>query len=142
MLAAHRDFKDTHKSATPLSLYLIALTTLRGEGARLDKMADMVGYYDNVKWKSWVELNPETAEELHLVDHQQVWVESPRGRKQMVLVINPGLVPGVAAVPSGLGRSGTFQFGESVTDIISADQDCLTGAVARAETHVRVYTAA
>jgi len=139
MLGAYRSFETEGATHLPLMLYPIELTTLRGEGGRLDKMADMVGYYDNVKWKSWVELNPETADEFNLSDRQPVWVESATGKLQMTLILNPGLMPGVAALPVGLGKAGTFHFGSNFRSIASTARDCFTGQPAVAETRVRVY---
>ncbi|MBI5866905.1 MAG: molybdopterin-dependent oxidoreductase [candidate division Zixibacteria bacterium] len=124
-----------------MSLHLIELTTLRGEGARIEKIADMIGYYDNIKWQCWVELSPDTAERLRLQPNQMVWVESPHGRKQLPLVLNPGLAPGVAAVPAGLGRVGSVSYGENIYDILAPARECLTGIPALAATKVRVYSA-
>ena len=141
MLGAHRRFDDQSESPDYLSLHLIELTTLRGEGARIEKIADMAGYYDNVSWQCWVELNPETAAELHLHRDQRVWVESLYGKKQMPLLFNPGLTPGVAAIPIGLGRVGAFAYGDNIYDILSPVRECFTGMPAIAETKVRVYAA-
>ena len=139
MLGAYRTFREEAEGPFPLNLYPIELTTLRGVGGRLDKMADMVGYYDNVKWQSWVELNPETAAEHGLAERQQVWVESATGKLQLTLILNAGLMPGVAAVPVGLGKHGTFQFGENLNRIAGSARDCFTGLPAFVETRVRVY---
>lgn len=141
MLGSYRRFDDHAESSDYLSLHLIELTTLRGEGARIEKIADMVGYYDNIKWQCWVELNPETAAKLNLDPDQKVWVESPYGKKQLPLLLNPGLAPGIAAVPVGLGRAGAFAYGENIYDILAPTRECFTGIPAIAETKVRVYAA-
>lgn len=138
-LGAYRRFEKAEDEHPKLDLYLIELTTLRGEGGHLPKMADMVGYYSNIKWKSWVELNPETARELGVRGDQEVWVESEYGKLRMMLKINPGLVPGTAAVPAGMGKDGARGFGANVNNVLSPAQDCLTGAAARAETKVKIY---
>lgn len=141
MLGAARRNEEPPESADHLSLHLIEMTTIRGDGARIEKLADMIGYYDNVKWKCWVELNPETAAELGLRAAQNVWVESAHGRKQLPLVLNAGLAPRVAAVPAGLGRTGSVAYGENIYDILAPVRECLTGLPAVAETKVRVYAA-
>jgi anaerobic selenocysteine-containing dehydrogenase len=138
-LASFRDFEQPSEGHFAFDLYLIELTTLRGVGGRLDKMAEMAGYYNNVNWTTWVELNPETARESHLRNNQEVWVESENGRLRLLLKVNPGLVPDVAAIPLGMGKEGTRRFGTNVNSILSPDQDCLTGAPARAETKVKIY---
>lgn len=139
MLGAYRSLEEKDRQPFPLNLYPIELTTLRGVGGRLDKMADMVGYYNNLKWQSWVELNPETAAAHDLADRQRVWVESATGKLQLTLILNAGLMPGVAAVPVGLGKHGTFQCGENFNRIASSARDSFTGVPALAETRVRVY---
>jgi len=141
MLGSHKRSDERPETSDNLSLHLIELTTLRGDGARIEKLADMVGYYDNVKWQCWVELNPETAAELNLSPDQRVWVESPYGKKRLPLLLNRGLAPGIAAVPAGLGRAGTFAYGENIYDILAPIRECFTGMPAVAETKVRVYAA-
>jgi len=138
-LGHFRETDEVESSQYPFTLYLMELTTTRGEGGRLDDMADMVGYYDYFKWQSWVELNPETAAELNLKDKDMVWVESSRGKVRLSLVLNPGLFPNVAAVPVGLGKKGKYTFGENISQILSMERDILTGAPAIAETYVRIY---
>lgn len=139
MLGTYREFSEVEESQYPLSLYLIEQTTLRGDGSRLKKMADMVGFGHNVMWQSWVELNPETAKKYNLSDKQMVWVESARSKQQMLLVINPGLVPEVAAVPSGLGRQGSHIIGQNINNILVTSRDCFTGAPSKTETKVKIY---
>jgi anaerobic selenocysteine-containing dehydrogenase len=138
-LATYRDFDQPGDGRPTFDLYLIELTTLRGDGGRLGKMADMVGYYNNINWKTWIELHPETARELNLQDNQEVWVESENGRLRLRLKVNPGLVPGVVAIPAGMGKEGTRSFGTNINSILAPVQDCFTGAPARAETKVKVY---
>lgn len=141
MLGAYRSFESEGESHFPLYLYPVELTTLRGEGGRLNKMADMVGYYDNMKWQCWVELNPETAAEYGLSERQQVWVESATDKLQVPVMFNPGLMPGVAALPLGMGKGGTFGFGVNLRNLSGTARECFTGQPALAETRVRVYAA-
>jgi anaerobic selenocysteine-containing dehydrogenase len=138
-LGPYREIEENERSQFPLDLYITELTTTRGEGGRLNDMADMIGYYEYLKWKSWVELNPETASELGLKDGQTVWVESPTGKIQLLLVLNPGLMPEVAAIPAGLGKKGSYAFGENISRILSTDREIFTGTPAIAETRVKIY---
>jgi len=139
MVGAYRNFEKDEEAQFPLDLYLIELTTLRGDGGRLKAMAEMVGYYQDIKWHSWVELNPETAKELGLSDKQKVWVESVHGKQRLMLLFNPGLVPKVAAVPVGFGKQGTYTSGEVISKILSSARDVFTGMAARMETKVKIY---
>lgn len=138
-LGAYRNFDQDEESQFPLDLYLIELTTLRGDGGRLKNMADMVGYYQDIKWQSWVELNPETANELGLKDKQKVWVESSSGKLHLTLVFNQGLALNVAAVPVGMGKEGKNKFGENVNSILTSKRNFLTGVPAKSETRVKIY---
>ena len=104
-------------------------------------MADMAGYYKDIKWHSWVEINPETAHALGLHDKQLVWVESDNGKQRLRLLFNPGLMPDIAAIPIGFGKKGVNVFGENVNGLISNIREPLTGMPAAAETKVRLTTA-
>jgi anaerobic selenocysteine-containing dehydrogenase len=139
LLGPFRESERAESSQFPLSLYVMELTTARGEGGRLNDMADMIGYYGYLKWRSWVEMNPETAAELSLNDRDMVWIESTRGKIRLTLILNPGLMPGVAAVPAGLGKKGTYSFGENISKILSTDREIFTGMPAISETRVRIY---
>jgi anaerobic selenocysteine-containing dehydrogenase len=138
-LGVYREYEETNRAQFPLDLYIMELTSTRGDGGRLNDMADMVGYYDYIKWKSWVELNPETASQLNLKERQIVWVESARGKMRLMLVLNPGLMPEVAAVPAGLGKKGSYAFGENINQILSTEREVFTGTPAISETRVRIY---
>ncbi len=140
MLGAYRDFKDEdERSRYPLALYTMEPTTTRGDGGRLNGMADMVGHSEYIKWRSWVELNPETASTLGLSDRQMVWVESASGKQKLILVINPGLIPEVAAVPAGMGKQGSYRFGENIVDLHCGEREIFTGMPAISETRVKIY---
>ncbi|MEE9553136.1 MAG: molybdopterin-dependent oxidoreductase [candidate division Zixibacteria bacterium] len=140
MLGAYRDFKnEDEQSQYPLALYTMEPTTTRGDGGRLDGMADMIGHYEYIKWRSWVELNPETASALGLSDRQMVWVESASGKQKLILIINPGLIPEVAAIPAGIGKQGSFQFGENIVEFHSGEREIFTGMPAISETRVKIY---
>jgi anaerobic selenocysteine-containing dehydrogenase len=102
-------------------------------------MADMVGHYEYIKWLSWVELNSETARALGLSDRQIVWVESARGKQRILLVFNPGLMPDVAAIPAGMGKQGSYSFGENIADLLSGAREVFTGMPAVSETRVKIY---
>lgn len=138
-LGAFRNFDHDKESQFPLDLYLIELTTFRGDGGRLRNMADMGGYYQYIKWQSWVELNPETAHELGLKDKQKVWVESSSGKQHLTLLFNQGLIPNVAAIPIGMGKEGTYKFGKNINSILTLKKDFLTGVPAKSETRVKIY---
>lgn len=139
MLGTKRIIDESEQSQYPLALYIMERTTTRGCGGILKEMADMVGHYENIKWRSWVELNPKTAHALGLQDRNMVWVESANGKQNLLLLLNQGLMPGVAAVPAGLGKAGSYKFGENITDLFSGERDIFTGMPAISETKVKIY---
>jgi molybdopterin-containing oxidoreductase family iron-sulfur binding subunit len=83
------------------------------------------------KWRTWVEIHPETAERLRLAAGDQVEVETPRGRLILPVKIYGGLMPGVIAIPFGLGhRSGgrwCKGIGENPGELVDGRLDPLTG---------------
>jgi anaerobic selenocysteine-containing dehydrogenase len=139
MLGAYRELKEEERTQYPLTLYIMEPTTTRGEGGKLKGMADMAGYCEHIKWRSWVELNPETASELGLSDRQMVWIESSAGKQKLILVYNPGLVPKVAAIPAGMGTQGGNGFGKNIVDLLTVERDIFTGIPAISETRVKIY---
>jgi anaerobic selenocysteine-containing dehydrogenase len=86
-----------------------------------------------------VELNPETASELGLSDRQMVWIESSAGKQKLILVYNTGLVPKVAAIPTGMGTQGGNGFGKNIVDLLTVERDIFTGIPAISETRVKIY---
>ncbi len=54
-------------------------------------------------WQERVEVHPEDAHRLGLREGRPVWVESPAGRRRLVVVLHPGVRPGTIAVPLGHG---------------------------------------
>jgi anaerobic selenocysteine-containing dehydrogenase len=139
MLGAYRNFEEEERDQYPLALYIIEPTTTRGEGGKLKGMADMAGYCEHIKWRSWVELNPETASELGLSDWQMVWIESSAGKQELILIYNPGLMPKVAAIPAGMGRQVGNGYGKNIVELLTAERDIFTGIPAVSETRVKIY---
>lgn len=54
-------------------------------------------------WKERVELNPRDAGRLNVRPGEKVWVETPAGRRQLVVVLHPGTRPGTIGLPLGHG---------------------------------------
>jgi anaerobic selenocysteine-containing dehydrogenase len=104
----------------------------------LDSQLDM-------RWDSWVEINPQAAQQLGIGDGEAVWVESPVGKIKTLARLNPGAMPHVVNMPANLGHTA---YGRWAKDIgvnpmqITADEyDRLAGLAAPGATRVRVYKA-
>jgi hypothetical protein len=48
-------------------------------------------------------------------------------------------MPEVAAVPAGLGKKGSYAFGENIIPILSTEREVFTGTPAISETRVKIY---
>ena len=94
-------------------------------------------------WTTWVELNPITAKELDVKDHDIVLVESNTTNAIRGLVyINPATPPQVVAIPMGQGHRAFTSYaakrGANVLDIIEPTEEVITGSFAWGGTRVNV----
>ncbi|MFQ5913516.1 MAG: molybdopterin-dependent oxidoreductase [Nitrospinota bacterium] len=56
------------------------------------------------RWDSWIEINPQTARNLGILDRSEVVVESSTGRLRTRARLYGGVPPNVVAMPFGLGH--------------------------------------
>ncbi len=93
-------------------------------------------------WRTWVEVNPETAQRLGLHEKDLVVVESPQGRVEVPVYIHPAIPPEVVAMPAGQGHTayGRYAKGRGVNPlaILAPQTEQETGALAYAATRVRL----
>jgi anaerobic selenocysteine-containing dehydrogenase len=66
------------------------------------------------KWVAWVEINPETAHELHLNDEDWVWVESSQGREKFKVKYYKGTKRDVVNIPLIIGSKGYEPWGKDI----------------------------
>jgi anaerobic selenocysteine-containing dehydrogenase len=97
-------------------------------------------------WGNWVEINPETAHELHIEDWDEVWVESPVAKIRLPARLYAGIPPKVVCIPTGLGHSvggqWTVGVGANPETLVSSDHvDELSGLIARQGMRVKIYKA-
>jgi len=97
------------------------------------------------KGKSFLDINPETAEEYSLKQGDRVFVESPKGRIQALVNIFEGAMPGIVFMPMGLGHSAYDDFlrdkGSNPNEIIHGGIDPLSGQTIWWDTPVRLVKA-
>jgi anaerobic selenocysteine-containing dehydrogenase len=125
-------------------LALVPFRPITGRG-RLGVVSPMVlemyGYPSLTGWRTWVELAPQTAHELHLEEGDLVALETEQGSIETVVRVEPGATPGVAHVPLGLGHeemAGTARdVGENPVGLLPPLFDPLSGAPALVATRVR-----
>ena len=117
----------------PLELYVYSLPNLDSVASpNLPWLNDIAGAYLFEKWRTWVEIHPETAERFGVTEHDQVEVRTPRGT--LVLPVKPfaGVMPEVIAIPFGLGQKAGGRWckgiGENPAVLVDAQSDPLSGA--------------
>ena len=97
------------------------------------------------RWETWVELNPETAKRLAILDGDWVWVESKAGKIKVKARIYKGAMPEVVNIPfgSGHGSGGRWAsgLGENPYRLLQDDLDPLTGQPINGSTRVKIYKA-
>lgn len=115
-----------------------------GRGANVPWLQEIFGTHVGKRWSTWVEINPDTAQELDISDGDMVWVESPVGKIEVTAVLYPGTQPGIVHIPfepknSSAGRwSGVHS---NVNEIVVHDNDIMSGTEAWHTTRVKVYKA-
>ena len=118
------------------------ITARGGLGSVSPMLMEMYGYPVMTEWRTWVELAPATAHELHLGDGDEVAVESDGSSIEAVVRIQPGSTPGVAHVPLGLGHRQSFGAGGGLggnpMDVVSKSHDSLAGSRSQTTTRVRL----
>ncbi len=118
--------------AFPLELHVYPLPSLVSvSSANLPWLNDIAGAYMFQKWRTWVEIHPETAEHFGVDMDDKVEVRTPRGRLVLPVRVYPGLMPGVIAVPFGFGHETGGRWcagiGDHPANLVDARTDPLTG---------------
>jgi anaerobic selenocysteine-containing dehydrogenase len=93
---------------------------------------DIAGAYMFQKWRTWVEVHPETAKQHGIADGDPLLVRTPGGRLTLPAKIHAGLMRDVIAVPFGFGHKVGGRWckgiGENPADLVDAQTDPLSGA--------------
>jgi anaerobic selenocysteine-containing dehydrogenase len=104
----------------PLHLQVYPSTAFYdGRGASLPWLQQLPDPMTTVVWDSWVEINPETADELGIKFGDLVEVMSPQGSLRVPAVIYPGIRPDMVAMPLGQGHKemGRYAKGRGVNPL-------------------------
>ncbi|MFH2040010.1 MAG: molybdopterin-dependent oxidoreductase [Chloroflexota bacterium] len=76
-----------------------------GSGANKPWLQETPDPTTTVMWNSWVEINPDTADELGLQDDDVIRLNSPYGIIEAVVYRYPAIRPDVIAIPFGQGHT-------------------------------------
>ena len=121
------------------------ITHAEGRGANSPWMQETLGLHAGVRWDSWIEINPETAQGLGISEGDEVWVESVVGKIKTRARLYPGAMPKVVNIPFELGHKayGRLAQGRGVNpnEILAHVNDRLGGLAAFFSTRVKVYKA-
>jgi len=134
-------------SEYPLLLNVITLISLGpfSAAANLPTLQEISGMTVGETWDSWLEMNPETAEELGLKDKDPVWVESPFGKAQTKVRLVKALRPDVVNLPYNQGHTavGRWAKGRGVNglSLLNPATEPASGLAAFTNTRVKVYHA-
>jgi thiosulfate reductase / polysulfide reductase chain A len=121
------------------------MTMAEGRGANQPYLQEIIGPHLYEKWDSWVEINPETAQEMGIKDGELIWVESPAGKLKSKARLFPGTHPKCIHIPYGQGHKayGRWAKGRGINpnDLLVREYDHLGGFVSYSSTRVKVYKA-
>ena len=96
-------------------------------------------------WGSWLEMNPQSAEQLQLEDGEDVWVESAFGRLRVRLRLVKALRPDVVNLPYNQGHTAVGRWahnrGVNGLEILNPATEPVTGLAAFTNTRVKIYRA-
>ena len=86
-------------------------TVLDGRNAHLPWAQNAPDPITTVAWQTWVEINEHQArEQMGLREGDVVNITTSSGTIQALVYLNPGMPPGIAAVPMGGGRAAGSEF--------------------------------
>jgi anaerobic selenocysteine-containing dehydrogenase len=115
---------------------------LDGSLAHLPWLQELPDVLSTAMWNSWVEINPQTAERLGIVQGDMVEITSGHGKLNAPAVLSPGIAPDAVAMPVGQGHDTYTRFasgrGANPISILSPTLEPETGTLAWASTRVRI----
>jgi molybdopterin-containing oxidoreductase family iron-sulfur binding subunit len=76
-----------------------------GSGANKPWLQETPDPTTTVMWNSWVEIHPDTAEQLGIMDNDIVRISSPYGELEVPVYLYPAIRPDTVAIPFGQGHT-------------------------------------
>ncbi len=148
----HFDLTDNSADAATYPFLLVTqnlITQARGWAGIIPSLQESYGLQTNIKWSSWVEINPRAAESLGVQNGDLVWVESAVGRVQVPVRLFEGLWPNAVFIPPGQGHCTLVKWGRGAkaNRVVGANPNLLllpypeplSGWGASGPTRVRIY---
>lgn len=98
------DLKDKEDEKSSTLLLYPSIKYFDGRGANKPLLQEISDPLSKIAWDTYLEMNPETAVALKVVEGDFVSVESKDGRMELPVHIYEGIRKDVVAVPLGLGH--------------------------------------
>jgi anaerobic selenocysteine-containing dehydrogenase len=86
--------------------------TLAEAGANKPWLQELPDPTTTVMWNTWLEMNPETAHELHIENDDVVRVVSDAGALELPVYVYPAIRPDTVAMPFGQGHTAYGRYAE------------------------------
>ncbi|MFQ5824791.1 MAG: molybdopterin-dependent oxidoreductase [bacterium] len=141
----HYESLKFNNNESKFDLHLLTynlITNLNGVGGNLPLIQELFGLLTREYWRSWVEVNPETARKYGISDRDIVKVTSPKGSLKLKVKLLPNVMPEVVHFPFGLGHKAYGRYaegiGENPYEILLEDYDFLSGGSSLINTKVMV----
>jgi len=130
----------------PFHLHIFKTMPLTGgRNANQPWLQAIAGQHLFERWKTWVEINPETAKRMSISDGDRVWVESPWGKIKVTARLYKGTMPDVVNIPYGQGHASGGRWskgiGENPYRLLGDELDPMTGYPIHGATRVKIYKA-
>jgi anaerobic selenocysteine-containing dehydrogenase len=102
------------ESAGEKTFHLVVYPTQMGDGSGANRpwLQETPDPMTTVMWNTWVEINPQTAEELGIHNDDIVRLVSSAGQIEAVAYLYPAIRPDTVAIPFGQGHTALGRFAE------------------------------
>lgn len=113
-----------------------------GSTAHLPWLQELPDPLVTAMWCSWIEMNPQAAEKLGIVDGDILEIASAHGAVRAPVVLSPGIGPDAIAMPVGQGHERFTRYasgrGANPLTILAPVTEAATGQLAWSATRVKV----
>jgi len=143
-IRAHGDEEQRQAPADrSLALELFEpLALSAGIGAELPFLQEVLDPSRDERWETWAEIHPETARALDVHDRDIVRVTSPHGSLRVRARVSDQVVPGLVALPVGMGKRAGGRWAEgrgaNPLRLLSPVREAVSGLPDLGATRVRV----
>ena len=108
----------TYNSQSGKTYHLLPFETKLGDGfgANLPWLQNIPDLLTTACWDTWVEINPQVAEQEGIVEGDIMKITSPFGSMNALAYIHPAASPDVISIPIGLGHKyyGRYRIGPNI----------------------------